>query len=163
MGRPALAMTVDDKDGGVRIEYLKARGVIRLVPHREPDRPATSVEVPLDALFAQLGIDPRGAASPCRFLLFAGGGIGGGGLRDLVGVFSNQDEARAAFVQVRLEHDGPGAWAELVSVDGRGKVAPLCWFGRPPPRAGAGAGAGTPAAVAVVPRRGRRLFRRAHR
>lgn len=161
MGKSAVAMTLDDKDGGLRIEYLKARGVLRLVQQSEPDRGGSAVEVRVDALFAQLGIDATRPAAPRRFLLFAGGGTeaGGGGLRDLVGVFSQEEDARTEFVRVRLEHEGPGAWAELASVDGRGKVAPLCWFGRPPPTAGAGTR--TPAPTATMPAlHSRRLFRR---
>lgn len=158
MDKSAEAMTLDDKHAVLRIEYMKARGVLRLVQQSEADGRASAVEVPVDALFAQLGIDASRPAARRRFLLFAGGdtGSGGGGLRDLVGVFTQEEDARMEFIRVRLEHDGAGAWAELASVDGAGKIAPLCWFGRPPPRTRAGAR--SPAPTATMPALHRRPF-----
>lgn len=56
---------------------------------------------------------------------------------EVLGRFPTEEEARQAFLAVRLSPDYVDGWAELVGVDGCGAPAPLCWFGHRPPRVAA--------------------------
>ncbi len=65
-----------------------------------------------------------------QYLLFAGTQLPPqGGLRDLVGTFSSEQEARQAFREVRLQPSSRTNWAQLAVVDADRGVKPLAWFG----------------------------------
>jgi hypothetical protein len=65
------------------------------------------------------------------YLLFAGHhGEPKRGAGAIVATFSSQDEARAAFRQVRLNLANGEGWAELASVSNAGPVRRLSWFGQ---------------------------------
>jgi hypothetical protein len=57
------------------------------------------------------------------------GGVHRDGRRRLVAAFGCEAEARNAFVALRLQSRDERDWAELVAVDGTGKLRRICWFG----------------------------------
>ena len=114
---------------GLAIEYVRTRKVVRLLGWMN-EAPIAPVEIPLDELCRGLGISPRDLGAPRRFLLFAGSHHRpAGGLRDLVGTFEVEELAWAAFRELRQAHPSIQGWAELASIDGRGQVTQLAWFG----------------------------------
>ncbi len=115
--------------GGVAMEYVRARKVIRLLGWAG-DEPLETVEVPVDQLCARLGIDPRDIVAPHRFLLFAGSHRRPrGGRQDLVGTFDSGEKAWEAFRERRQSHPALQGWAELAAIDSSGQVQQLAWFG----------------------------------
>ena len=69
-----------------------------------------------------------------QYLLFSGRHPATGGLGDLVGVFDDEDAARAAFTALRLRRESVASWGELGAIDSPGRCAVLCWFGHERPR-----------------------------
>ncbi|MGI8807131.1 MAG: hypothetical protein ACR2KK_04710 [Acidimicrobiales bacterium] len=117
---------------GLAIEYVRTRKVVRLLGWMD-DAPIVPVEIPLDQLCDSLGISPRDLGAPRQFLLFAGPhGRPAGGLRDLVGTFDVEESAWAAFRELRQAHPSSQGWAELATIDGRGHVTQMAWFGLHP-------------------------------
>ena len=115
--------------GGVAIEYVRGRKVLRLLGW-VGEEPIESVEIPVDELCVRLGIDPRDIVAPQRYLLFAGSHRRpGGGRRDLVATFDSEEKAWAAFRERRQSHPALQGWAELAAIDGQGQVRQLAWFG----------------------------------
>ncbi len=118
--------------GGVAIEYVRGRKVLRLLGW-VGDEPIEAVEIPVDQLCDRLGIDPRDVVAPHRFLLFAGSHRRpGGGRKDLVATFDCEEKAWAAFRERRQSHPALQGWAELAAIDGQGQVNQLAWFGLHP-------------------------------
>lgn len=74
--------------------------------------------------------DPKRAAiervAARRYQLFAGSGIDGSDRP--VAAFSDEGEARQAFIRRRLEAVTPDAWARLVVTDEAGRKEVVCWF-----------------------------------
>ena len=69
-------------------------------------------------------------AAPTRLLLFAGlHGLSRGGGGDLVGWFESEDDARAAFRELRTTRSDEDGWAELVALAAGGRTVTLAWFG----------------------------------
>jgi hypothetical protein len=65
------------------------------------------------------------------YLLFAGHhGEPKRGAGTIVATFSSQDQARAAFRQMRLNLANGEGWAELAAVSNRGPARRLSWFGQ---------------------------------
>ena len=139
LGRGIPAGTLRDEHGGMgrtrdmtadgmRIEYLKGRRALRMTAV-EADGPG---EVPLSALVDRLEIDRRDLGAQPRLLLFAGlhhdprGGAG-----DLAGWYDGEDEALAAFREVRSTRSDYDGWAELVALDAGLRTSVRAWFGRP--------------------------------
>jgi hypothetical protein len=54
-----------------------------------------------------------------------------GGAGDLVGWFDGEDEALAAFRELRLRRSDKEGWAELVALDDGPRPSLRAWFGRP--------------------------------
>ncbi len=128
---------------GLAIEYVRTRKVVRLLGWMD-DAPIVPVEIPLDQLCDSLGISPRDLGAPRQFLLFAGPhGRPAGGLRDLVGTFDVEENAWAAFRELRQAHPATQGWAELATIDAMGHVTQMAWFGLHPASA---PGEGTPPA-----------------
>lgn len=117
-------------EGAVAIEYLRASRVLRFVA--PADRSAGAVEMPLAEFVAGLGLEAADLTPSRQYLLFGGTGGGAGGLRDLVGAFTNEATAKDAFRRLRLSPDFRGGWAELVVLQPEGRMKPVCWFGRAP-------------------------------
>jgi hypothetical protein len=155
MGRPKRLAT-GSRAAGVALEYVRTRKVVRVVGWVQ-DEPIEGLEVPVDELCEQLGIDPRDMGAPSRYLLFAGShSRPAGGLRDLVGSFTTDGKAWAAFRALREGHPATQGWAELAVVDGLGQVHQLAWFGlHPAAEPGADAPAPPPAASALARQRRR--------
>jgi hypothetical protein len=66
-----------------------------------------------------------------RLLLFAGlHGSPRGGAGDLVGWFESEDDARAAFRELRVTRSDEDGWAELVALGRGGRPTMVAWFGR---------------------------------
>ena len=118
--------------GGVAIEYVRGRKVLRLLGW-VGDEPIETVEIPLAELCGRLGIDARDLVPPHRFLLFAGSHRRpGGGRKDLVATFDSEEKAWAAFRERRQSHPALQGWAELAAIDSQGQVHQLAWFGLRP-------------------------------
>lgn len=121
---------------GLAIEYVRKRKVVRLLGWT-PDMPIAPVEIPVDALCPGLGISPHDLGAPHHYMLFAGSHRRpAGGLRDLVGTFDNEDDAWAAFRELRVAHPSTQGWAELATIDWAGQVHQLAWFGLHPAGSG---------------------------
>lgn len=100
---------------GLRLEHVLTRKLLRLVGL------AQVVEFPVHVL-DELGVK---IASDRQFLLF-GGEKTRGGMRDLVGVFRTEDQAKVAFRELRDRTvDG---WGEVVRLDANGEVSQRFWF-----------------------------------
>ena len=128
MGR-AKRLGAGSARGGVAIEYVRGRKVLRLLGWAG-DEPLETVEIPVDEFCVRLGIDPRDVVAPHRFLLFAGSHRRpGGGRRDLVATFDSEEKAWEAFRERRQSHPALQGWAELVAIDSSGQVHQLAWFG----------------------------------
>lgn len=122
------ALVIGDRRVGAHIEYVKSRRVLRMEGWHGDRQRMTGIEVPLRAFLDQLDIDVPDMDAPGRYLLFAGQGRPGGGARDLSGVFGSEETARAAFHELRTTRRTSSSWAQLVSLDCRGRSKPLCWF-----------------------------------
>jgi hypothetical protein len=128
MGRAKRLGTGTRKEG-LAIEYVRSRKVVRLLGWLYGD-PIEPVEIPVDELCSRLGIDPRDVGRPHNYLLFAGSHRQpAGGLRDLVGTYDDEEEAWAAFRELRQGHPSAQGWGELAAIDGLGQVNQLAWFG----------------------------------
>ncbi|HWI03024.1 MAG TPA: hypothetical protein VNT52_04240 [Acidimicrobiales bacterium] len=131
MGRAKRLGTGTRKDG-LAIEYVRTRKVVRLLGWLYGD-PIEPVEIPVDELCSRLGIDPRDVGKPHNYLLFAGSHRHpAGGLRDLVATYDSEEEAWAAFRELRQSHPSAQGWGELAAIDGTGQVNQLAWFGLHP-------------------------------
>ncbi|MDP1805176.1 MAG: hypothetical protein Q8K72_08430, partial [Acidimicrobiales bacterium] len=111
------------------IEYVRSRRVVRLLGWLYGD-PIEPVEIPVKELCQRLGIDPREVVKPYTYLLFSGSHRQpAGGLRDLAATFDSEEEAWAAFRELRQSHPAAQGWGELAAIDGQGQVNQLAWFG----------------------------------
>ena len=114
---------------GLAIEYVRKRRVVRLLGWTG-NTPIAPVEIPVDQLCSGLGISPHDLGAPHHYMLFAGSHRRpAGGLRDLVGTFDGEDQAWAAFRELRLAHPSSQGWAELATIDWTGHIQQLAWFG----------------------------------
>lgn len=111
MGRPR---SVDLSDG-VRVEYVATRKVLRLTGLPTP------IEIPAETLVA-LGVR---TGADRQYLLF-GGQKTRGGSRDLIGVYRDEGQAKAAFRELRANLTG--GWGEVWCLDGNGTYRQRCWF-----------------------------------
>jgi hypothetical protein len=144
---------------GLALEYVRSRRIVRLLGWCY-DEALDPVEIPVDRLCQELGIDPSELGTPRRYLLFGGSGATpGGGLRDLVATFDSELEAREAFRQLRQQHPATSAWAELAAIDSCGQLHQLAWFGPRPNENDTTARRAAPAAVAPLAERRRGLRR----
>lgn len=117
------------RDAGLAIEYLRTRKVVRLLGWVS-DEVIDPVEIPLEELCPRLDMDPRSLGAPLLFLLFAGTqSPSGGGLRDLVRTFDAPEKAWVAFRELRQAHASVPGWAQLATIDPRGRVRQLAWYG----------------------------------
>ena len=162
MGR-AKRLESGSRDVGLAIEYVRTRKLVRVLGWVDTE-PIPPLEIPVEQLCRGLGIDPREIGVPVQYVLFAGShGRPGGGLRDLVGTFSSEESAWAAFRALRVNHPSTQGWAELATIDGLGQVNQLAWFGLHSAEEAVEAGGGTGAprtgtrAAASGPRTARRL------
>lgn len=114
---------------GLAIEYVRKRKVVRLLGWLS-ETAIEPVEIPVAELCRGLGIGPADVGAPQLFLLFAGSQRRPeGGLRDLAGAFEVEDDAWAAFRQLRQSHPSGQGWAELAVIDASARVNQLAWFG----------------------------------
>jgi len=128
MGRPKR-LGGGNRGTGLAIEYVRTKKVVRLLGWFA-DTPIEPVEIPVGELCHSLGLSPSELGAPQHFLLFAGSHHRPlGGLRDLVGTFDVEDDAWAAFRELRQAHPSSQGWAELATIDGSGHVNQLAWFG----------------------------------
>jgi len=128
MGRPRRTSTTT-AGSGLAVEYVRSRRLLRLLGSCRGEQ-LPPVEIPIDRLCQELGIDPRQLGAPELYLLFAGVRDGaGGGLRDLVGTFTTEDDGRLAFSRLRVQHPAVRGWAELAAIDGFGRIRQICWYG----------------------------------
>ena len=124
-----LQVISEGAPAGLRVEFIKCRRALRFSGIADGAR-CGPVEVSVPPLLEQLDVE-RGLRVPARYLLFGGrNGKPRGGVGDLIGVFESESAARDAFVELRRRHSDDEGWGELVSLDGRGVLIPLGWFGR---------------------------------
>ncbi len=125
MGRP-LSVVVGDSSDGVRVEHVRAAGVIRLVHPQAGRTPDDAMGLSVPDFCARLGITAEDLGSPLRYLLVAGGHCLGS---RHVALFSSVEKAREAFVTVRRSDSGTAAWAELLELPSGGPARRLSWYG----------------------------------
>ena len=112
---------------GVAVEYVRPSGLLRV------HGPAGAADVPLADLLSQLGVQAADVFPVRRYLLFAGrDDRRSGGMGDLVGLYDDEQEARAAFQRARLAIGSGLGWAHLIVMEPSGRLDRLCWFGREP-------------------------------
>lgn len=92
------------------------------------------------ATAAALGALGPDAAGVGRYLLVASVPAAGRS-RPHLALFTDPDEAKAAFRAVRLQTDPRADWAHLVSIDAGGTLRPMRWFGTPSPSVDGAGGA----------------------
>ena len=111
------------EDLPLRAHYIKSRRVVRLTSDE-----GDSFELPLLEYLDRLGIDPADLAPPRHYVVFAGTDERpAGGAGDIAGAFGTEEEGRAYFQSLRTSRDHK--WAQLVSLDARGRARAICWFG----------------------------------
>lgn len=111
------------EDVPLRAQFIKSRRVVRLVSDD-----GGTFELPLLEYLDRLGIDPSDLAPPRHYVVFAGTEERrAGGAGDIAGTFATEEEGRAAFQRMRASRDHK--WAQLVSLDARGRARAICWFG----------------------------------
>lgn len=132
MGR-SKGVTIRQGRSSLQVEYVKTRAVLRLRRVDGADDPGAALELPLEELTRAFGIGLRRPETCPRFLLFGGPSPQrAGGSNDLLAAYRSEDDARAAFHELRRSQTRRGGWAELVAVDGSRPPRRLCWSGCPP-------------------------------
>jgi hypothetical protein len=128
MGR-AKRMGGGTRSTGLAIEYVRTRKVVRLLGWMG-ETPIQPVEIPVEQLCGDLGIDPHDLGAQRHFLLFAGSHHRvAGGLRDLVATYDDEVSAWSAFQELRQAYPSRDGWAEPAAIDTFGHVTQLAWFG----------------------------------
>ncbi len=124
----ARAASVELTQGScsVVIEYVRARGVLRLTGNAGSRVGWGPIEVTFVDLVGRLRVDLSVLVPEQPFLLFAGDRTLGGS-KDFVGAFSSEVAARSQFLELRK---GTTSWAEVVTLS-QGKLRQVCWFGSP--------------------------------
>ncbi|MGH9223647.1 MAG: hypothetical protein ACRD2W_07630 [Acidimicrobiales bacterium] len=128
VGRPQV-IDGTDAEAGVRIAYVKGRGVLRLSGPAIAD--GIPVEIPFAALLDGFAGEVPGFDRSPRYVLF--GALHRetrGGTADVIGVFDCEDIARKEFIRLRQRRRDRDGWAELAKLDGRGRLRRIAWFGR---------------------------------
>ena len=138
MGR-SPSITVGDTNAGLRVEHVKSRGLIRLVRWTAGRVEDDEVGLEVSDFCTRLGLTTDVPGLSHRYLLVAGAERPGAG--HTVTLFATEDQARAAFVQVRRAEPGSEAWGEVSELTTGGDVRRVCWFG--PTRSNAPEGHGT--------------------
>lgn len=138
MGR-SPSITVGDTNAGLRVEHVKSRGLIRLVRWTAGRVEDDEVGLEVSDFCTRLGLTTGVLGLSRRYLLVAGAERPGAG--HTVTLFATEDQARAAFVQVRRAEPGSEAWGEVTELTNGGDLRLVCWFG--PTRSNAPEGHGT--------------------
>lgn len=121
-----------DETAGVRVEYVKTRRVVRLGGWHSRDRDIRPIEVPASRFMDDLGIAPEElGAAPVYLVLALVGDRRSRGMQHLAAAFPSELQARQVFLRLRNEHQDPDEWAQVVALDARCRMVPLCWFGKP--------------------------------
>lgn len=130
MGR-ARSIQSGDGTAGVRVEYVKTRRVVRLGGWHG-DREIRPIEVPASRFLDDLGIAPEElGATPIYLVLASVQQSRTRGMRHLAAAFPSEIQARQVFMRLRAAHQDPDEWAQVVALDARCRMVPLCWFGNP--------------------------------
>ncbi|MFN2504572.1 MAG: hypothetical protein ABR540_10160 [Acidimicrobiales bacterium] len=131
MARPRFIQSGDEV-AGARLEFVRTRRVVRLGGWHDRDREIPPVEVPASRFLSELGIGPEELGAVPSYLVLAAVQYGPTpGLRHLAAAFPSELQARQLFLQLRARHQRPGEWAQVVSLDARSRLVPICWFGTP--------------------------------
>lgn len=122
----APSITVGDTSRGARVEHLTNRGLIRLVRWTAGRVEDDAVGLEVADFCARLELtDALGPSR--RYLLVAGAERPGAG--HVVTLFATEQEARAAFIDIRRSERRAEAWGEVIELPPGGDVRRLCWFG----------------------------------
>lgn len=128
----ARSIEAGDATAGVRVEYVKTRRVVRLGGWHGGGREMRPLEVPASRFLDELGIEPEELnAAPAFLVLAAVQDYPGRGFRHLAAAFPSEITARELFLRLRADHQRPGEWAQVVALDARCRLVPVCWFGTP--------------------------------
>ena len=128
----ARSIETGDATAGARVEYVKTRRVVRLGGWHETGREIRPLEVPASRFLDDLGIAPEELGAVPAFLVFAVVQERPSGMmRQLVAAFPSELPARQLFLRLRSEHQLPGEWAQVMVLDARCRLEPICWFGAP--------------------------------
>lgn len=159
MGK-ARSIQTGDETAGARVEYVKSRRVIRVSGWHQGDQEISPVELSTSKFLSDLGIGTDEVGADPVYLLLAGlQDHQRGPIRHVTAAFPSELEARHVFRRLRTEHQLPDEWAQVVTLDARCRLVPLCWFGTPGELV-TGSSVGTPrpepATPADAPARARR-------
>lgn len=128
----ARSIQSGDETAGVRVQYVKTRRMVRLGGWHDRDRNILPVEVPASRFLDELGIAPEElGAAPMYLVLAFVQDHRTRVLRHLAAAFPSELLARQFFMELREEHQSPDEWAQVVTLDARCRMVPLCWFGQP--------------------------------
>lgn len=128
----ARSIEAGDATAGVRVEYVKTRRIVRLGGWHGGGREIRPVEVPASRFLDDLGIAPEELNAVPAFLVLASvQDHPARAPRHLAAAFPSELQARELFLRLRAEHQRPGEWAQVVALDARCRLAPVCWFGTP--------------------------------
>ncbi|MDQ3980963.1 MAG: hypothetical protein M3314_15685, partial [Actinomycetota bacterium] len=128
----ARSIESGDETAGVRVEYVKTRRMVRLGGWHGRDRDIPAIEVPASRFLDELGIAPEElGAAPVYLVLASLLERRTGSLRSLAAAFPSELHARQVFLRLRADHQDPDEWAQVVALDARCRMVPVCWFGTP--------------------------------
>ena len=128
----ARSIQSGDETAGVRVEYVKTRRVVRLGGWHARDREIRPIEVPASRFLDDLGIAPQELGAAFTYLVLAS--VWDRSTRTLryqAAAFPSELQARQMFLRLRAEHQEVDEWAQVVTLDARCRMVPLCWFGTP--------------------------------
>lgn len=132
MSTPA-SIVLSDGIGGIRVQYVRTRRILRLTAWSGSGVEVTAVELPLSHLLRELRVEPEDVKAPRRYLLFAGlHAVPTQGADHLVAAYDDEVPARRAFDDLRAARAQGSGWAELTVLDANGRLQRLGWFGKEP-------------------------------
>ena len=128
----ARSIQTGDETAGVRVEYVRTRRVVRLGGWHARDREIRPIEVPASRFLDELGIAPEElGAAPTYLVLASVHDRRTQTIRQLAAAFPSELQAREVFLRLREEHQDADEWAQVVTLDARCRMVPVCWFGKP--------------------------------
>jgi hypothetical protein len=131
MARPRSIQS-GDETAGVRIEYVRTRRIVRLGGWHNRDRDILAIEVPASRFLDELGIAPEElGAAPTYLVLASVRDRSTEVVRHMTAAYPSELQARQVFLHLRAHHQDPDEWAQVVALDARCRMVPVCWFGKP--------------------------------
>lgn len=130
MSTPA-SIVLGDGSGGIRVQYVRARRMLRLTAWSDAGVEVKAVELPLSHMLRELRVEPEDVKAPRRYLLFSGlHAVPTQGADHLVAAYDEEAPARRAFDDLRVARAQGSGWAELTVLEANGRLRRLSWFGK---------------------------------